>query len=129
VREALGLSESSLKYIIFNLHDTNISNFLRFLGYWRKHGYKSHVKFGSSVRLELVKDIFQGYKNDIDAYKIRIVYDDVEIHLPFCKSSLCTAAEFSAHVRTNLQPDLAKADEFCKLDGIAEVLPQSKIYG
>jgi len=58
VRSAIGLSESSLKYLIFNLHDTNISNFLRFLGYWGKYGYSRHVKFASSVRLELVKDIF-----------------------------------------------------------------------
>ena len=58
IRSAIGLSQSSLKYLIFNLHDTNVSNFLRFLGYWSKYGYQSHVKFGSSVRLELVKDIF-----------------------------------------------------------------------
>jgi len=44
-----------LKYLIFNLHDTNVSNFLRYLGYWKAHGYRRHVKFGSSVRLELIK--------------------------------------------------------------------------
>lgn len=39
LRASIGLSESSLKYLIFNLHDTNVSNFLRFLGYWEKNGY------------------------------------------------------------------------------------------
>ena len=28
-----------LKYLMFNLHDTNISNFLRYLGFWKMHGY------------------------------------------------------------------------------------------
>lgn len=46
---------SMLKYLIFNLHDTNVSNFLRYLGYWKMHGFKKFVKFGSTVRLELIK--------------------------------------------------------------------------
>ena len=46
---------SDLKYLIFTLHDTNISNLLRFLGYWDKYGYSKHVKFASSVRFELFR--------------------------------------------------------------------------
>jgi hypothetical protein len=46
---------SKLKYLYFNLHDTNISNFLRFLGYWENYGYKKFVRFSSSVRLEIIK--------------------------------------------------------------------------
>lgn len=46
---------NDLKYLIFTLHDTNISNLLRFLGYWDKYGYSKHVKFASSVRFELFR--------------------------------------------------------------------------
>lgn len=55
MEDMLNTPKSKLKYLHFNLHDTNISNFLRFLGYWESHGYKKHVKFGSSVRLEILK--------------------------------------------------------------------------
>ena len=76
-----GNGESSLlKYIIFNLHDTNISNYLRFLGYWDKYGYDKQVKFASSVRMELIRqrtEEMSAVENNI--YKIRIVYDDEEI--------------------------------------------------
>ena len=47
---------SKLKYVIFNLHDTNISNFLRFLGYWETYGYGKQVGYASSVRVELIKE-------------------------------------------------------------------------
>ena len=29
-----------LKYLVLNVHETNVSNFLRFLGYWEEYGYK-----------------------------------------------------------------------------------------
>lgn len=45
-----------LKYILINLHDTNISNILRFLGYFDKNGYDKFVRFSSSVRFELLID-------------------------------------------------------------------------
>jgi hypothetical protein len=54
--DIMGEKPSKLKYLMFNLHDTNVSNFLRFLGYWRKYGYLKHVKFASSVRLEVLKE-------------------------------------------------------------------------
>jgi len=46
--------DHKLKYVIVNLHDTNISNILRFLGYFKTYGYKKFVKFSSSVRFELL---------------------------------------------------------------------------
>ena len=103
VREAKQHVSSPLKYLIFNLHDTNISNFLRSLGYWEKYGYEKHVRFGSSVRLELVrekdKSTLDGMTPDEDSfYKVRFVYDDEEIHLPFCKELYCTFEEYENHI-------------------------------
>ena len=54
--DIMAKESTKLKYLMFNLHDTNISNFLRFLGYWRKYGYSKHVKFASSVRIEVLKE-------------------------------------------------------------------------
>ena len=85
--------ESALKYLIFNLHDTNVSNFLRFLGYWTKYGYQKHVRFASSVRLEVFKTKSVAPKRRKD-YKIRFVYDNEEIRLDFCKDWYCTFDEF-----------------------------------
>ena len=61
-------NEDPLKYLVLNVHETNVSNFLRFLGYWEAFGYKKFTKFSSSVRLELILDG--------DDYLIQIVYDD-----------------------------------------------------
>ena len=46
--------EDPLKYLVLNVHETNVSNFLRFLGYWEEYGYSKFTKFSSSVRIELV---------------------------------------------------------------------------
>ena len=43
-----------LKYLILNVHETNIANFLRFLGYWDTYGYDKFTRFSSSVRVELI---------------------------------------------------------------------------
>lgn len=48
--------EDPLKYLVLNLHDTNVSNFLRMLGYWEAFGYTKYTRFSSSVRLELIKE-------------------------------------------------------------------------
>ena len=46
--------EDRLKYLILNVHEMNIANLLRFLGYWDEYGYEKATKFSSSVRLELI---------------------------------------------------------------------------
>ena len=105
---------SELKYLVFNLHDTNLSNFLRFLGYWEKYGYHNHVKYASSIRLELFKK--RGQKaSSVDDYRLRVVFDNKEVHLPFCKEKYCTFAEYLEHTSKNLMPSLEAADEFCKV--------------
>ena len=47
-------SFDNLKYLILNVHEMNIANLLRFLGYWDEYGYEKATKFSSSVRLELI---------------------------------------------------------------------------
>ena len=102
-----------MKYLIFNLHDTNVSNFLRFLGYWSKYGYTKHVRFASSVRLEMFIQKIEGKPKEIGDYRLRIVYDDEEIHLPFCIGIYCTIEEYMSYVDKHLLSDLSKAEEFC----------------
>lgn len=51
------LPASKLKYLQFNLHDTNVANMLKFLGYWKDYGPDKHVRFASSLRFELVKQV------------------------------------------------------------------------
>jgi hypothetical protein len=113
--DLLSGEKSSLKYLVFNLHDTNISNFLRFLGYWEAYGYSQHVKYASSVRLELLKESNRDYDSspNIGIYYIRIVYDDQEIKLPFCKGLYCKFEEFTDHVTEGLMSDLNEAEEYC----------------
>jgi hypothetical protein len=67
---------SNLKYLLYNLHDINISNLLRFLGYWTKNGYQKHVKYASSVRIEVIRSRHARLFED---YLVRFVYDDEEI--------------------------------------------------
>lgn len=115
-QDASGTISSKLKYLIFNLHDTNISNFLRFLGYWKKYGYQKHVKFASGVRLEVFRQNHpdQDVKYTEKDYFVRAVYDDTEIEFDFCKDFYCTFEEFENHVNKNLMSDLDEAERFCK---------------
>ena len=81
-----------------NLHDTNISNFLRFLGYFDAFGYSNYSKFASSVRLELV------HLNE--NYFIRFVYDNEEVNLPFCgQSKYCPFEAVEKYFQDNLIAD------------------------
>lgn len=67
--------KSTLKYIAINLHDTNISNLLRHLGYFDQYSYGRFVRFSSSVRFELI------YEKKEKKYKVRIVFDNIELDL------------------------------------------------
>jgi hypothetical protein len=94
----LSSNPMKLKYLIFNLHDTNVSNLLRFLGYFDTYGYKKWVKFSSSVRFELLSK-----KGETGNFRIRTVFDNEEIHLPFCTSLYCEFGEFSNHFYLGLE--------------------------
>lgn len=106
---------SELKYLQYTLHDTNIANFLRLLGYWEQNGYEKHVKFASNVRLELIreanKDYAPGEPAEPDVY-LRIVYDNEDIKLPTCQHRWCTFDEFESFMDSHLL-SFADASKLC----------------
>ena len=93
-----------LKYLILNVHETNIANFLRFLGYWDEYGYEKFTRFSSSVRVELISKKERFWQI---GYYIRVIYDDEVIKLPWCnnKGYLCPATEFIQYFESNLIGD------------------------
>lgn len=80
--------------MVVNLHDTNISNILRYLKYFEENGYEKYVKFSSSVRFELMKDLELVYKKNKSPYRVRVVFDNEEIWVPGCSSLYCEFEEF-----------------------------------
>ena len=84
--------EDSLKYLILNVHETNIANFLRFLGYWDAYGYSKFTRFSSSVRVELISRKGRGKQLE---YYVQVIYDNEKVRLPWCSAGwLCTVEEF-----------------------------------
>ena len=103
--------KDKLKYLILNVHETNIANFLRFLGYWDEYGYDKFTRFSSSVRVELISRKERFWQM---GYYIRVVYDDVVVKLPWCsKGYLCTATEFIQYFENNLIADLDYVEAYC----------------
>jgi hypothetical protein len=109
MRSEVSGRKSNLKYVLFNVHDTNLSNFLRFVGYWDKYSWDKHVKFGSSIRLELFRQKIPGKPKASSDYLLRVVYDNEDIRPVFCKDLHCTLDEFSEYVQANLMTDLKSA--------------------
>ena len=72
-----------LKYILITFHDTNLSNLLRFLKYFDTYGFDKFVRFSSSLRFELLRAVEKEVKGD-EAYRIRVVFDNEDLKLPFC---------------------------------------------
>ena len=75
------LRSKRLKYVIVNVHNTQIANIVRFLGMFDHFGYFKHTRFSSSVRFELMMNKSDGQKN----YFVRMVYDNEEFKFPHCK--------------------------------------------
>lgn len=101
-----------LKYLFMNVHDTNVSNFLRFLGYWDAFGYEKYTRFSSSVRLELIRRVD---KNKVHQWYVRFIYDDEVLKLPWCNNDgyLCPFDDFQRYYRDNLITDYEYLDQFC----------------
>ena len=66
------------------MHEQNISNFLKFLGYWDTYGYSKYTKFASSVRVELVKKV-EGSGTQ-ESFYFQFIYDDEVIQFPWCNN-------------------------------------------
>ena len=76
---------------------------LDFLGYYENYGWNNakHIKFGSSVRFELLKN-----KNQDDDFKIKVIFDDEEIKLGFNgNQSTCDFEKFFKYFEENLLLD------------------------
>lgn len=100
-----------LKYVIINFHDTNVSNILRFIGFFNKYGYEKYVRFSSSVRFELLKD---KRTKSSKAYKMRIVFDGVEIEMEQCSGDrYCSYDEFKKYFVENLIDDDEFINQYC----------------
>ena len=77
-----------------DVHNTNIANFLRFLGYWDEFGYEKNTSFSSSIRLELV---VKKEQDQSEKLYIQFIYDDLRIKFPWCNDSqgyFCAFDEF-----------------------------------
>jgi hypothetical protein len=81
--------EDPLKMLVLNVHETNVSNLLRFLGFWQNWGYEKFTKFSSSVRFEIVS-------RPSGEYLVQMVYDEDIIRLPWCGEwgKYCSFEEF-----------------------------------
>jgi hypothetical protein len=101
---------SALKYLLVSFHDTNLSNILRFLLFFDTYGYDKFVMFSSSLRFELMRDILDESE---DSYYMRIVFDNVELKLPFCKDTYCTYDEYVKHFQTNLVLQYEEIEAYC----------------
>jgi hypothetical protein len=101
-------NEDPLKMLILNVHETNVSNFLRFLGYWEEYGYGKFTKFSSSVRVELVKS---GHD-----WLVQFLYDDELVKFPWCKQSQCTWYEFEDYFTQNLIADKDYVEAYCRAE-------------
>lgn len=78
---------SDLKFLHVTFHDTNLSNLLRFLKYFDTYGFQKFVRFSSSLRFELLRDLNSeavGDHSDDSEYRFRVVFDNEELKLPFC---------------------------------------------
>ena len=50
--------KTDLKYVIFAMHDFNLAQVLKYLGYYDNYGYQGRpLGFASSLRVELLKEI------------------------------------------------------------------------
>ena len=105
--------EDRLRYLILNVHETNVANFLRFLGYWDEYGYEKFTRFSSSVRVELISRKERFWQI---AYYVRVIYDDEVIKLPWCNNQgyLCPATEFIQYFENNLISDKGYIDQYCE---------------
>ena len=108
--------EHSLKYLQVTFHDTNLSNLLRFLKYFDTYGFQKFVRFSSSLRFELLRNVndLNDDEHDNSEYRMRVVFDNEELQLPFCQELYCTYDEFKNYLTQNLIFDYQQVDQYCE---------------
>jgi hypothetical protein len=92
----LNIKSSKLKYVIFNLHDTNLVSLLKFLGYWDRYGFTKYIKFASSLKIELLKNRKNG------EFYVKFIFDDFEFQPSFCERNLCSFDDLRNYVKKTM---------------------------
>ena len=109
-----------LRYLILNVRDINLSNFLRFLGYWEQNGYSDsqYTKFASSLRIELIQRVegMDEEENLILKFYVQFIYDDEVLKFPWCNTDeyLCPLDDFINYGQDNLIMDNDYINNFCQ---------------
>ncbi|TNV77816.1 hypothetical protein FGO68_gene13688 [Halteria grandinella] len=100
---------SSLKYLLIVLHDTQLSNMLRHLGYFDPNQTSTYkVRFASSLRIEIVKMD--------ESLHLRFIFDNEEFKpQKFCSEGriMCELSEFIQRLKESIITDADKIKEFC----------------
>ena len=106
-----------MKFLQITFHDTNLSNLLRFLKYFDTYGFEKFVRFSSSLRIELLKDINDkegnSDPNNYSEYRFRVNFDNEDLQLPFCTDLYCSYDEFMKYMRDNLVFDYGEVEKYC----------------
>lgn len=72
--------KTDLKYVIFAMHDFQLAQILRQLGYYDNYGYQGRpLGFASSLRFELIKEMekCQNSRSEHEnVYRVRIILDN-----------------------------------------------------
>ena len=72
------------------------------------------MKFSSSVRFELMKDMELVYRKNPIPYRVRVVFDNEEIWVPGCSNLYCEFSEFKDFMSKTLEFDVAKIASYCE---------------
>ena len=104
--------DDPLKLLVLNVHETNVSNVLRFLGYWAEYGYGKFTKFSSSIRMELIETVTEDSKD----FAMQFVYDNEVVKFPWCAEHLCKWSEVEAYFQANLITDKKTTEQYCKAE-------------
>ena len=67
---------------------------MRFLGFFKDHGYDKFVRFSSNVRFELLKDLEMERKQEKVPFRVRVIFDGLEIQVAGCDSKYCKFEQF-----------------------------------
>ncbi len=91
------------------MHDTNLSNTLRFLGFWKRNDIRDHfVTFSSSLRFELIAEKGKG------RYYMRAVFDGMEFLMDGCDGKMyCPLTNWLNLMYNNLNMEHESREAIC----------------
>jgi hypothetical protein len=86
------------------------------LKYFDTYGFEKFVRFSSSLRIELLRDVNDPSINDnadFSEYRFRVNFDNEDLKLPFCTDIYCSYDEFMKYMRDNLVFDYNEVEKYC----------------